>query len=228
LAFVKTEPVSRRTGGAKAPLSRQALVDVAMRVMRADGLAKVTMRRIAAELDTGPASLYVYVSGVAELHGLMVDELLAGLPLPSADGERDPSWRAATVDVLVQLTTLLYAEPSLALSVVSLRPSGPRYLALLDWLLQSLRRGGVPARNAAWGVDVLLQLAVATAAEQGLRDQAGAAAGDEPPLAEAIAAADPAARPGLAWARDELFSGEGVERLRWSFGTLLDGIAAAA
>jgi AcrR family transcriptional regulator len=224
---VRTEPVSRRTGGAKAPLSRQAVVDVAMRVMREDGLAKVTMRRIAAELDTGPASLYVYVSGVAELHGAMVDELLAGLPLPLPLPARE-SWRAATVDVLVRLTTILYAEPSLALSVVSLRPSGPRYLALIDWLLQSLRRGEVPVREAAWGVDVLLQLAVATAAEQGLRDQAGDAAGDEAPLAEAIAAADPGARPGLAWARDELLSGEGLQRLRWAFGTLLDGIASAA
>lgn len=42
------------------------------------------MRRLAAELDTGLASLYVYVyvRNVAELHGAILDELLAGLPLP--------------------------------------------------------------------------------------------------------------------------------------------------
>ncbi|WP_346657873.1 TetR family transcriptional regulator [Streptomyces sp. 135] len=32
---------------------------MAVRVMRSEGLGKVTMRRLAQELDTGPASLYV-------------------------------------------------------------------------------------------------------------------------------------------------------------------------
>lgn len=52
--------------------------------MQEEGLERVTMRRLAAELDTGLASLYVYVyvRNVAELHGAILDELLAGLPLP--------------------------------------------------------------------------------------------------------------------------------------------------
>ena len=44
--------------------------------MRAEGLEHVTMRRLAAELDTGPASLYVYVRNTAELHAAMLEGLL--------------------------------------------------------------------------------------------------------------------------------------------------------
>ena len=56
---------------------------MALRIMREEGLERVTMRRLAAELDTGPASLYVYLRNVAELHGAILDELLAGLGPPS-------------------------------------------------------------------------------------------------------------------------------------------------
>ena len=52
---------STRDRPAKAPLSEAAIVDAALAVARTDGLAAVTMRRVAAELDTGAASLYVYV-----------------------------------------------------------------------------------------------------------------------------------------------------------------------
>ena len=48
----------------------------AVELVRAEGLAKVTMRRLAQELDTGAASLYVYVRNTAELHAAVLDELL--------------------------------------------------------------------------------------------------------------------------------------------------------
>ena len=81
-------PVSRRDRPAKAPLSRGAVVAAGMRIMREDGLERLTMRRLAAELDTGPASLYVYVDNMAELHGALLDELLSEVALPpvAADG----------------------------------------------------------------------------------------------------------------------------------------------
>ena len=230
IMFVKApEPVSRRDRPAKPQLSRDAIVGVALRLMRDEGLDRVTMRRIAVELDTGPASLYVYVANAAALHGAMFDELLSGLARP----ERvDPtSWKAAVVDVLVDFTTILFTEPTLARSILVLRPSGPNYLALWDWLLGALRTGGVAVRPAAWGVDLLLQHATATAAEHGTRRQTAGAAGDAgrdvEDLATAIAEADPADHPGLAWAGEELFSGAGPERLRWQLERILAGIASA-
>ena len=54
---------STRDRPAKAPLSEDAVVDAALAILQSDGLEAVTMRRVAAALDTGAASLYVYVSG---------------------------------------------------------------------------------------------------------------------------------------------------------------------
>jgi AcrR family transcriptional regulator len=208
-------PVSRRDRPAKPPLSRDGVVAVALRIMRADGLEKVTMRRVAAELDTGPASLYVYVENMAELHGALLDELLAGLSVEQGRG-----WREDTVALLWAYTALMRDHPSLARSVLVLRPAGPNYVRLIDTLLGRLHEGGVPLRQAAWGVDVLLQAATASAAEHGAET-----GGEDQQQREAVREAGPDDYPNIARARDELFSGTGRERQEWTFHALIDGIA---
>ncbi|MFI6070958.1 TetR/AcrR family transcriptional regulator [Actinoplanes sp. NPDC051343] len=215
-------PVSRRDRPAKAPLSRAAVVAAGMRVMREEGLERLTMRRLAAELDTGAASLYVYVDNMAELHGALLDELLRDLPLPPIAAA---GWQDAVIGVLSDYTRMLWTYPSLARSLLALLPSGPHYLRLIDRVLGLLVAGGVPARAAAWGVDPLLQLATATAAEQGTRRESAEAAGEEQHLQAAVREAQPADHPNIARARDDLFSGTGEQRLRWYFGILLAGMA---
>ncbi|WP_433046727.1 TetR/AcrR family transcriptional regulator [Dactylosporangium sp. CS-033363] len=214
-------PVSRRERPAKPALSREGLVQAALAIMRAEGLEKVTMRRLASELDTGPASLYVYVRNTAELHGALLDDLLSDVHPPGAG----TPWREGVVGLLVQYTRILIGQPSLARSVLTLRPSGPNYVRLIDALLGLLRAGGVPLRQAAWGVDLLLQLATATAAEQGTRDEAADPDHEVNLQAMAVREASADEFPEIVRARDELFSGDGEQRGRWAFAALLDGIA---
>src|SRR4051794_25633292 len=76
-------PRSRRERPAKPALSRPGIVDAALTILRDEGLAKVTMRRIAAALDTGPASLYVYVHNTEDLHAQILDALLADIATPA-------------------------------------------------------------------------------------------------------------------------------------------------
>jgi AcrR family transcriptional regulator len=135
--------------------------------MRAEGLEKVTMRRLAQELDTGPASLYVYVASTAELHAAVLDELLGEVDLDPAGGD----WRERLAGVLTSCTEVLFEHPGLARSALTARPSGEHYLRLLERLLALLDEGGVPPVQAAWGADVLLQFATATAAEQSTRER---------------------------------------------------------
>ncbi|MFG2043562.1 TetR/AcrR family transcriptional regulator [Dactylosporangium sp. NPDC048998] len=227
-------PVSRRDRPAKALLSREGLVATALRIMHDEGLERVTMRRLASELDTGPASLYVYVRNTAELHGALLDELLLGLELPAeavAAGRPKGSverWREGLVELLCGYTALLLGHPSLARSVLTLRPSGPNYLRLIEALLGLLRAGGVPERQAAWGVDLLLQHATATAAEQGTRDESVDADGEIHTQAMAIREATGDEYPNIGLVRDELFSGTGEQRLRWMFAALIEGVATTA
>ena len=215
-------PVSRRERPAKPPLARGAIVDAALRVMRSEGLERATMRRVAQELDTGAASLYVYVQSTADLHAWVLDEMLASVDLSPVDAPGE--WCERLVRVLMSYAEVLFEYPTLARSAMVMRPSGPRCLALVEVLLGLLAEGGVPGGRAAWGVDLLLQFATATAAEQGTRDQASGAQAEQDALTEALRTVDPQVHPHIAGLADELVSGPELDRLAWGFDVLINGI----
>src|SRR5215469_4476053 len=126
----RTRPiVSRRERPAKPALTREGIVAAAVAVMRTEGLQRVTMRRLAQELDTGPASLYVYVRNTAQLHAAILEELLGEVDLSPA--KADGPWQERLVAVLASYTMVLFAHPSLAYSALVARPSGPNYFALV-------------------------------------------------------------------------------------------------
>lgn len=214
-------PVSRRERPAKPALTRAGIVGTALVLMRDEGVERVTMRRLAKELDTGPASLYVYVRDTDELHAAVLDELLAEVDL-SPVRSRKP-WRERLYAVLDSYNGLLFAHPSLARTAVVTRPSGPNYLALVEALLQLLHQGEVPADRAAWFVDLLLQVCTANAAEHGSRTGA-ADAKDFHDLATAIRTAPADTYPAVAASAEDLLSGAPEQRRHWRYDVLVAGV----
>ncbi|WP_427924330.1 TetR/AcrR family transcriptional regulator [Streptomyces sp. cg40] len=214
-------PRSRRERPAKPALSRAAIVAAAVAVLRAEGLQKVTMRRLAQELDTGPASLYVYVRNTAELHAAVLDELLGTIGPVPAEG----SWRERLEQILTAYTAMLFEHPSLARSALTAWPSGPHYLNLIENLLALLDEGGVPPAQAAWGVDLLLQQATATAAEHSAEDTPR---DDWDALTDALRNVSDRTHPHIAARSTELLSGAGEARLSWRFQALIAGIERTA
>jgi AcrR family transcriptional regulator len=210
---------SRRERPAKPALTRAGIIATAVALVRAEGLDRVTMRRLAQELDTGAASLYVYVRNTAELHAAVLDELLGAVDLRPAG--RD--WRERLVGVLLSYTRVLFEHPGLAQSALVARPSGERYLNLLETLLALLAEGGVPPDRAAWAVDLLLQFGTATAAEQTTRDRAVDAQDEVDALTAALRGVSAGAHPHLAALGGQLLSGTGLERLAWGFHVLVNG-----
>ena len=214
-------PRSRRERPAKPALTRGGIIAAAVQLMSVEGLDRVTMRRLAQELDTGPASLYVYVRNTAELHAAVLDELLGAVDLSpvSADGD----WRERLIQVLTSYTKVLFAYPGLAQSALVARPSGNHYLSLVEGLLSLLAEGGVPPRQAAWGVDLLLLYATASAAEHASRDRNPDAPDDEAALAATLLHASAGSYPHIAALGPELLSGPGEARLAWGFHVLIQG-----
>jgi len=53
------------------------------------------MRRVAQALDTGPASLYVYVANTAALHAAVLDELIGSLQVGTSTAMTGWSARSA-------------------------------------------------------------------------------------------------------------------------------------
>jgi AcrR family transcriptional regulator len=73
---------------APAPLSRERIVRAAIGLADADGLAAVSLRKVAAALDVGPMRLYGYIDTKDELLDLMVDAVHAEVG-PAGDGWRE-------------------------------------------------------------------------------------------------------------------------------------------
>jgi len=215
-----TPPPNRRERPAKPALTRNGIVAAAVDLLRAGGLRQVTTRRLAEALDTAPASLYVYVRNTAELHAAVLDALLGTVDLDPGGGP----WRDRLVEVLTSYTRLLLAHPGLAASALVARPSGPRYLNLVEALLALLAEGGVPPGQAAWGVDVLLQLATATAVEH----SNGESEEDWQTLAAVVRDASPETHPHVAALGADLLSGPPEARLTWGLNLLINGIAHTA
>jgi len=219
----RTRPiVSRRERPAKPALTREGIVAAAVAVMQAEGLDRVTMRRLAQELDTGAASLYVYVRNTAELHAAMLEQLLGQVDLSPVTAPGD--WRDRLIEILSSYVIILFEQPGLAQSVLVTRPSGPAYLSLAEGILALLSAGGVPPARAAWAVDLLLHVATSTAAEQGTRHRAADADDEEEALAAALREAPAETFPHIAALSTELVSGAGPDRLTWGFRVLINGI----
>ncbi|WP_406151105.1 TetR/AcrR family transcriptional regulator [Streptomyces sp. NBC_01012] len=218
-----SSPRSRRERPAKPALTHEGIVTAAVRLMAAEGLQRVTMRRLAQELDTGPASLYVYVAGTAELHAAILEELLGAVDLAPVADEGD--WRDRLAQVLLSYTRVLFDHPGLAQSALVARPVGPNYLALVENVLALLHRGGVPDGQAAWGVDVLLQVATATAAEQSARQGTPGADDEHDAFVEALGQASALTHPRIAALGSDLASGAPHQRLAWIFRAVVNGTA---
>lgn len=213
-------PISRRERPAKPALTRAGIVDVALAILAEEGLGKVTMRRIAAALDTGAASLYVYVRNTEDLHAQVLDALLGEVKLPPKDGP----WRERLADLLTSYMAVLFQHPALARMSMSTHPSGANYLGLLDDVLGLLREGGVPDSDAAWGVDLLLSFATVTAVEHGHDDPLEADGDDLSALAEQLATVDAEVFPHIARLGNDLLSGTGEQRFQWGLDVLITGI----
>ena len=212
---------NRRERPAKPALTRPGIVATALGVMRADGMDKVTMRRLAKELDTGPASLYVYVRDTEELHAAMLDELLGEVDVDPGES-RD--WRERLRAVVASYQQVLHDNPSLARVALVTRLSGPNYLAVVEAVLAQLVAGGMPAAQAGWAVDMLLLIATASAVEHGTRDETPeASAAEHNLLVQTVHGASPEKYPNIAAHAAELMAGPAETRARWMFDVLLNG-----
>ncbi|PDS30546.1 TetR family transcriptional regulator [Rhizobium phaseoli] len=202
-------------------MSRQGIVEAALNLFHQEGLAKVTMRRVAAVLVTGPASLYVYISDTWDLHAEILDALLAGVAAPSSSAD----WRGRLKGTLRSYVSVLFEHPELARMAMSTMPSGANYLALVETILALLNEGGVPDAEAAWAVDLLLLYATAQAAEKAAWKASSRSPSEFSSLTATIEAADAEALPNITRLRGDLLSGGG-DRLDWGFDVLINGILA--
>jgi AcrR family transcriptional regulator len=221
-----TRSRSTRDRPAKAPLSEEAVVEAALAVAKAEGVAAVTMRRVATELDTGPASLYVYVRNRDDLLRAMVDRVSGAIPLHEPDPKR---WREQMYDLLNAFREALEAHPGLAAVLLPGEPSvTDTALDSIENLLGLLVAGGIPPQNAAWACDILMLIVTATAGEADVRRASGQTIDADfvKRMGDTFAGLPPERYPNVVGHASELVDGDGDDRFRFAIDTFLDGLVA--
>lgn len=211
---------SRRGGPVKQPLSRDAIVTEALRQLTSNGIEGMSLRKVAAALETGPATLYAYVEDLSELQALILDRALAKVAVrPTAN----TTWRDRLQRVLRSYARVLVASPGLAQLALKTIAVGPNALRITETLLTLLEEGGVDAATGAWAVDLLMLYVTAIVAERG----SGVGVDPSAPngfVARAVDAVSERNYPHVHAARVQLLSGTGEERFAWALDVFLEGI----
>ena len=221
---------STRDRPAKPPLSEEVVVDAALAILKSEGLEAVTMRRVAAALDTGAASLYVYVSGREGLLQAMLDRVTATIELEPPDASR---WREQLHSLLRRTHQALVAHPGIAAMTMEDPPTTEVVLRTTENMLGILLGGGLDPQSAAWACDIFGSLVVAIASEDDVRRARGR--GDEAArrrqaedIYKTFSGLPPDRFPLLTAHASEMVAGSGEERFRFAIDVVIDGLLARA
>lgn len=99
-----------QANGAGSSLSEAEIVEAALRVVREDGVEKLSMRRLSRELGVSPMAPYYYVADKRELLDLVATAALAGLRTPPPDSG---PWQVRLRDLIDQIDDKLRKHPGL-------------------------------------------------------------------------------------------------------------------
>jgi len=192
----------RAAVGRPAQRSRAEITAAAVGIADREGLDAVSMRRVAAELGTGAASLYRYVETRDDLLDLMTDAAAAEYALPGPSGD----WRADLVAVGEQSHAIMRRHPWLVGLAITRPVIGPNAVTVLEHVLTVLApvQADVATKLEAFavlsGVTALFAQHELTGTAQQERNvaylQHAVTSGEHPRLAHLLAQAPEPAPPG--------------------------------
>src|SRR5215469_11538180 len=142
-------PAKRR----REPISRDAIVTTAVRLLDREGLAALSMRRLAEELGTGAASLYWHVGSKDGLLDLVLDDVIGEGEVPDPDPAR---WQEQLKDVARAQRQASLRRPYIVRISIGRIPMGPNALRYSERVLAILRAGGLSHRLAVQGYLLLI------------------------------------------------------------------------
>jgi AcrR family transcriptional regulator len=214
-------PAPRRT------FTREAVVTAALQVVDAEGVEAMSMRRVAQELGTGPASLYAHVAGREEMIALVLDRVLSGVVCPPPEPAR---WREQIKEVMRASRSALVAHGDLARLLPEIGvTSGESVTVISEGMLAILAAAGLPKQVCAYAVDAMSLYVTGIAAEDASRaHRARSGAGPEAAarMADFFAALPPERFPMLTGMAAELARDVGDERFEFGLDLMVTGLEA--
>jgi len=143
--------------GPRPSLTLERIVAEAIGHADAEGLASLSMQRLAERLGCAKMALYRYVPGKAELEALMLDTALGAAPDPAAaaSGSEEP-WRAQLRAWAMTMFERMLAHPWAHELAQGVRPVGPNEVGWMESALTTLAGSGL---TGAESLDTLALLA---------------------------------------------------------------------
>ena len=151
----------------REPLTRDRIIEAALRVMDAESLEAVTMRRIGRELGVEAMSLYNHVEDKDDILEGVTERVMNEFEFPPSTGD----WAEDAREMAREWRRLLGLHPSVCqLLAERHKPlDGLATFRAMDSALGVLRRAGMSARDAAQAFNALGRL------HPGLRDDGAGA-----------------------------------------------------
>ncbi|GGK49836.1 mycofactocin system transcriptional regulator MftR2 [Nocardia camponoti] len=131
-----------QSNSASSTLSEAEIVEAALRVVREDGVEKLSMRRLSRELGVSPMAPYYYVADKRELLDLVASAALIGVRKPAP--ESGP-WQERLRELIDQIDDKLRRHPGLG-DILLERMFG-KQLDLIDAVMEILFDAGFSERN---------------------------------------------------------------------------------
>ncbi|WP_433682544.1 mycofactocin system transcriptional regulator MftR2 [Nocardia sp. CA-119907] len=127
---------------ANRTLSESEIVEAALRVVREDGVEKLSMRRLSRELGVSPMAPYYYVADKRELLDLVASAALTGVRKPPPDSG---PWQHRLRDLIDQIDDKLRKHPGLG--DVLIEQMLGKQLDLIAAIMEILFEAGFNDRN---------------------------------------------------------------------------------
>lgn len=164
-------PQRRVRAGRPRGLDRQAIVEAAIRVLDAEGLEAVTLRRVGGELGVAATSLYAYVDSKEALVELMLDHVMGEIDLSDLPDERP--WQEQVKDLIRRSRAVFVAHRDISHASLGRIPSGQNSLRMIEIVLAVLRRSNLPDQVVAYAADLIGLVVGAAAYEESLFAETG-------------------------------------------------------
>jgi AcrR family transcriptional regulator len=227
-------PPRRGRSVPRPQLSRELVVNAALKVIEVDGGDALTMRRVADEIGVSASALYGYVANKEELVQLVLEQIIQEIPYepPAGEGENkgessgpDGDWQDLVRSFAREMLGIFKRHPGVAGLTMGRVPFGPSMLKGSEYILGRLRAAGLPDQVVAFVGDLGALYVGAIAYEQ-----------EVTPIAEP---GDFAAQ-ALTWLKslpedefpntvelaDLLVSGTAQDRFEWGLDVIIRGLAS--
>jgi AcrR family transcriptional regulator len=140
-------------------LTLERICEAALAILDREGLRELTMRRLADELGTGPASLYRHIASREELLVELADRLIGELAAP----DDALGWRDAVEQLAHELRRVLLTHGGVVLLITNGPLLGPNSMRLREMFWRVMDRDGCEAQFAVQTYFTVIHFVVCSA-----------------------------------------------------------------